>query len=116
MPSTVAWPSTLPSGPASFSETRKPNVVMTQPDDGPSKTRRRFTKAVYLCKMSFLLTVAQRNTLDTFYDVTLDGGVNHFTFLHPWLGSSKTFKMKGPPDYSDSGPLGVSASFSVEWS
>lgn len=114
MPITVAWPASLPQGPAQFSETRKPVTISTQPDDGPSKVRKRFTKAVYVGRMSFSLTLAQRNALDTFYATTLDGGLNSTTFLHPWLQSSVVLRITEPPTYSSEGPLGASASFAFE--
>jgi len=111
----VNWPITLPQAPASFNETKAKNTITTEPDTGPSKTRRRFTKAKKTANMTFMLTIEQYNILDAFYaNEMLDGtvGVN---FLHPWRQQMVEMRMPEPPSASNEGNLGVNVTCKVEY-
>jgi hypothetical protein len=78
------WPSTLPQNPQKgFTESVGINVIRTATDAGPAKQRRRASRPNEL-NLSFLMTTAQTQTLETFIKDTL-GGVKRFTFLHPRL-------------------------------
>lgn len=110
-----AWPATLPQAPASWSEQARSNVVRTQPDSGPVKRRRRFTKAMKSARMDFLLTIEQRDTLKTFFETTLDDGLSSFTFTHPWSADSKTMWFAEPPTEAAEGALLVRVSCQVEF-
>lgn len=116
MPSTpVAWPAGLPQEPASYSEQDKDIVVRTQPDSGPTKGRLRFTKAGTLGQMEFLFTIAQRETMRYFYETQLKRGSIQMVFKHPWTNLSTIMTITQPPKYVSDGPLGVRASFPVEF-
>lgn len=109
----VAWPSTLPQGPAAFSE--KPGEILRTPNDsGPSKRRKRFTKNPVAVQMEFILTMAQKNTLEAFINSSLSGGVIEFTFKHPWTQTNKNFKFNSVA-YSNENTIGVRASIQAEY-
>lgn len=111
----VNWPATLPQQPASYSEEPQSITIRTQPDSGPSKSRKRFTKPKRTAQMSFLLTLEQWAIFDTFYYTTLDGGAFPMNFVHPWTGVSKEMMISKEPSSADDGPLAVRVSFAVEF-
>jgi hypothetical protein len=78
------WPTTLPQVPQKgFTESVGINVIRTATDAGPAKQRRRARRPNEFT-LSFLMTTAQTQTLETFIKDTL-GGVKRFTFTHPRL-------------------------------
>jgi hypothetical protein len=111
----VLWPATLPQQPSGYSQKAKPNTVRTQTDAGPTKVRRRFTKSVQEGQMDFLLTIAQRQILEDFFHNDLEDGVIAMTFVHPWKYTPVDMYVTDAPSYSADGPLGVRASFPVEF-
>lgn len=111
----VAWPATLPAAPASFGAKAGPVTVRTQPDSGPVKSRRRFTKALYKGRMGFTLTNAQGQILDDFYTDDLQSGAVQMIFTHPWTGVATNMTITGAPDIVSDGPLNVQATFEVEY-
>lgn len=111
----VAWPSSLPTNPASFSAKAGPVTVRTTPDSGPVKSRRRFTKALYKGRMEFLLTNAQSVILDDFFTNDLQSGAVQMTIAHPWTGVSTNMRITEAPDLVSDGPLNVRATFPVEY-
>jgi hypothetical protein len=106
----ATWPASLPTAPSSFGEKPQPIGVSTQPDSGPSKARRRFTKPVYKGKMGFMLTNAQGIILRDFYNDTLLGGSQQCQFVHPWTGDTVDMRFIEAPDINSDGPLNVQAS------
>jgi len=111
----IDWPTTLPQAPGSYSEQPKKIMVSSENDAGPLKTRPRFTKAARRGQMTFLLTIAQWDILDEFFETQLKGGAIAMNFRHPWAGTIKQMYIIDPPSYSNEGPLGVNVSFSVEY-
>lgn len=111
----INWPSTLPQQPTSYTEDAAPITIRSQPDSGPSKSRKRFTKAKRRGQMSFLLTLQQWAIFDTFYFTTLDGGAIAMNFVHPWTGQTKEMMISKEPSSADDGPLAVRVSFPVEF-
>lgn len=80
----ISWPSTLPQSPQKgFSESVGINVIRSQTDVGPAKQRRRAKRPSEM-NLSFLMTTAQTQTLETFIKDTISG-VKRFTFTHPRL-------------------------------
>lgn len=78
------WPATLPQYPdLGWTERKLLNVVDTDTDAGPSKRRRRFTRAKRHLVMRFHLTETQVATLETFHTTTLADGSIDFDFPHP---------------------------------
>jgi hypothetical protein len=80
----LSWPSTLPQVPQKgFTESVGINVIRSATDAGPAKQRRRASRPNEL-NLSFLMTTAQTQTLETFIKDTTSG-VKRFTFPHPRL-------------------------------
>jgi hypothetical protein len=80
----LSWPGSLPQVPQKgFTESVGINVIRTATDAGPAKQRRRASRPNQL-NLSFLMTTAQTQTLETFIKTTT-GGVKRFTFTHPRL-------------------------------
>jgi len=80
----LSWPSTLPQVPQKgFTESVGINVIRTATDAGPAKQRRRASRPGQL-NLSFLMTTAQTQILETFVKTTTSG-VKRFTFTHPRL-------------------------------
>ena len=83
----IVWPATLPQLPEyGWRERKLPNTVDSETDAGPSKRRRRFTKAKRHLVMTFQLTAAQVATLETFHTDTLADASLNFEFPHPRTG------------------------------
>jgi hypothetical protein len=111
------WPATLPQAPAAYSEEPQPVDIRTATDNGPGKSRRRFTKPLRKGRMEFLLTNAQAVILDNFYfsSTGLNGGAVKMNFTHPWTGVATQMSVTKPPSGASDGPLNVRVSFPVEF-
>lgn len=92
-----------------YAEKAAPVTVRSNVEEGPSKIRRRFTKRVVRGQVTMTMTITQRNDLDSFFAIDLNGGVLSFSFPHPWLGVTKDWTMVDAPDFSNVGALGVQA-------
>ena len=109
------WPDALPVGPESYSESTDDSMVIrTQPDNGPVKMRRRFTKAAVRGTMSFTMSIAQRAIFKDFHSANLNYGTERFNFLHPWEGTMREFRITSQPKYSSNGPMAVTVSVDFE--
>ena len=76
------WPTTLPQSPQKgYTESVGQNVIRSPMDAGPAKQRYR-GKSPNNLNVSFIMTTAQTQTLDTFVGDTLKG-VKRFLFKHP---------------------------------
>lgn len=64
-----------------FTESIGLNVIRSNMDSGPAKQRRRGTRTNTM-DLSFIMTTAQCDTLETFIENTLQG-VKRFSFPHP---------------------------------
>lgn len=98
------WPPSLPQIPLYQGRERSVDrAISSQPDWGPRKIRLRFTAAPIPVSLSFVLTLAQVDTLDVFYDTTLGGGAEEFDWLHPRTGAavSVRFKPGAIPSYTN---------------
>lgn len=85
MPNT--WPPTLPEYPKKdYKEDMGLNIIRTPMDAGPAKSRYRSLKPANLF-VSYDLTTAQVETLQTFFNTTLKG-VKKFSYTHPRLGTT----------------------------
>ena len=89
------WPLTLPQTPLQdgYSETLEKNVIVTSMDQGPAKTRKRFTAGVKKYQVSFLMSSSQLSTFETFYEDTINFGATTFTFPDPRSGSNADFRI-----------------------
>ena len=72
-------------------------VLRSDMDVGPAKVRRRMTKSVDTLTCSIDVTTSEYSTFLYFFDTTLNGGVNQFTFDHPITGAPTDFRFGGPP-------------------
>jgi len=68
-------------------------------DQGPDKMRRRFTAVPKLLSCSFLMTAAQLQTFETFYDTTIVGGSDSFDWTHPRLGTTISCRFVQVPTF-----------------
>lgn len=95
-----AWPGTLPTEPLldGFDPEPGETAVHTSPDEGPHKSRRRFTAPVDTLNWPMLLTLTQYQTLRTFFYNDCAGGSIPVTGLtNPITGLAMTFKIIEPP-------------------
>lgn len=112
----IAWPASLPQCMENYSEKASPVTVRTNVEEGPPKVRRRFTKRLVRAQVTMTMTITQRNDLDSFFYVDLNGGVGTFNFPHPWLGVATEWTMVDAPDFSNVSALGVQATMVWEFS
>ena len=96
-----AWPSDLPQKPLvqGFSETAPQLAVRSPMDVGPAKVRRRATAGVTQLKCAFRLSAAQRASLLTFWQTTLQGGALAFAWTHPISGAAISCRIVEPPAF-----------------
>lgn len=98
----VAWPATLPQSPLlnGYQETEADTSVRTQMDAGPAKVRQRFQAGVKTIVWPTLLTTTQKDTLNTFYRTTLQGGSQPFTHTLPDQSVTDTLRFTSVPQYN----------------
>lgn len=77
----------------SFGET----AIETEMDIGPKKKRRLYTKPIDEITCTIDVTSVEYSTFYTFYDVTLNGGVDTFWFDNPITHTSEEYRFKSPP-------------------
>lgn len=102
----ATWPAGLPQRPLlqGASEQGQGTVVRTDMDVGPAKLRRRYTAEITRFDIALILTTAQVATLETFYDSTVNGGVDPFDWSHPRTLAAAEFRFVSRPAYQ---PLGA---------
>ena len=111
----VDWPLSLPLNPSSYSEQKQPVTIHSQPDSGPRKSRRRFTKAVTKGSMSYMMSNAQAVIFDDFWENNMQSGAEKVRMRHPWSNTFIEMRVPEAPSFADDGPLQVSVSFGVEY-
>jgi hypothetical protein len=97
----ASWPPGLPQLVAveGYDEAPPDLTVRTQMDAGPAKVRRRFTAGVRALSLQLDLDSAQVETLDVFFDATLQGGALAFDWVHPRTQAAATLRFVRPPVY-----------------
>jgi len=81
------WPATLPQSPQKdFTENVGINIIRSSMDSGPAKQRLRSRRPTTMT-LSFIMTTAQTQTLESFINTDLLG-VKRFNFKHPRLGTT----------------------------
>ena len=96
------WPASLPQhfeANAQFSYQKKSNLIVSQPEVGPSRSRRRATTVGWTLSGTLRLDSTQRATLQGFFDVTLFGGTQPFAWVDPIDRNAATFKFLAEPAY-----------------
>jgi hypothetical protein len=99
------WPVTLQQklNERGFAYAVGETVIRTEMDVGPVKVRRRSTRPIDKIKGSINLTTDEYDTLQYFFNTTLNGGTERFSFNHPITGVSTEFRFTGPISYSSIG-------------
>lgn len=103
--SVPSWPSALQEkmNEADFQYLFGPTSIRSNNDVGLAKVRRRFTKGVDGVTCSILLRASQFDVLYDFWDLDLNGGVNQFSYDHPFTGETRNWRMVDPPAVSPVG-------------
>lgn len=99
-----AWPSTLPQAPlaSGFSRMQRDNVISSAMDYGPAKKRNRVTSYLYDIALSLLLTQAQVETLETFYNANKTATWTWLDFgVVPYPAA--TYRFMAPPSTQPAG-------------
>jgi len=78
---------------------QEPNIIRSDVDVGPAKTRRRHTKPIVNVKGSLVLSKAHLDIFDTFYNDVLQSGALRFLFNDPVSGTTKEYRFIDPPVY-----------------
>lgn len=109
------WPATLPDIVTydEYSESPPDNALRTSMDVGPPKSRRRTTANVRPLSVMMILTTAQVETLDVFYDDTLASGTLTFNFDHPRTETTEEMQFAEPPIYGE--PDGDYFKVTMKW-
>lgn len=116
---TDTWPASLPQSPlrASYSQTRNDSVIRSSVGYGPDKLRRRTTADIKNVQIELVLTIAQVETLQTFYDDTIGAvgivdWVNHLSSSSPL--PSAQYRFTTPPEFRKTDSDDWSCTFSME--
>jgi len=102
----TAWPVTLPQYPLQegYSETARKNAIRSQMEQGPAKTRKRYTAAVRRFGITLFMTTAQVEIMDAFFEDDLAFGSLSFTWVNPRTQAAATCRIINEPAYVPSGP------------
>jgi hypothetical protein len=97
MSTPVTWPSQLQDfwNEANFGLDAGDTTLRTQMDAGQAKVRRKYTKAIDSFSGSINVTAAQYAVFKTFFNTSLNGGVNTFYFDHPIEETQSVFRFVG---------------------
>lgn len=93
------WPAELPQSPqvAGYSESPQSQVLRTQMDAGPAKTRRRFTAATRTIPVRYQLTAEQVAVFEAWFENVIAGGALPFDW--PYRAGVVTALVAGEPPY-----------------
>lgn len=94
----ATWPVQLQQklNETSFSYKLGNTVIKTNMSTGPVKRRRRFTEGIDGLTCTIDLHYSNFTIFKSFYDTTINGGVDSFEFNHPFTGVLTEFKMDTP--------------------
>lgn len=101
----ATWPAGLPQylESSGFQYTQQDQFIRTEMDAGPDFQRRRYTAASTLYGGNIQVTSSQHTTFWNFYNSTLNGGVDSFTWEHPITESAATVRFTATPTQSHLG-------------
>lgn len=90
-----SWPANIPSAfeNAGYSYDPQSGVIRVDMETGPAKQRRRFTAVVKNHKGNILLTLAQFQTWESWFENTIAFGTLPFTMPHPLTGAEITARI-----------------------
>lgn len=117
MPTPIEWPAGLPDCPQTWSETPAPDIVRSDMDVGPAKTRRRSTLENTVVQVSVTLKAEQYNDFMNFYNNQISFGVTPFYYKHPITAQINTYHfLENPKIDFIPGPDGVGyISIAMQW-
>lgn len=100
-----SWPSQLPQRPIAdgYNESLQSQVIRTQMDAGPAKSRRRFTAAARMVTARYVLTTSQVAAFEAWF--VSDIGAGALAFDWPHRSGTISARITGDPPYRLS-PLG----------
>ena len=100
-----SWPAALPQYVLvqGFGETPPDLIAETAMSSGPRATRRRFTAGETEINAQIAVTIAQKATLQTFFDGDLKGGAIAFDWVHPVTRAATSFRMRRPRYSAEAG-------------
>ena len=112
----AAWPATLSQvlDADNFSYEFGPTVIRTEQQNGAAKLRRRFTKGINPVVGTIVLTQSLFATLKTFYETTINGGVDQFSMTHPITGVTANFRFVSQPRLVHKGGINLTLSLNLE--
>jgi len=84
---------------ANYTQQAEPNVIRSDVEIGPAKTRRRYTLPIINVKAGMVMTGDELKIFDTFYHGALMSGALRFLFRDPVSGTEKEFRFIDPPVY-----------------
>lgn len=119
----ATWPASLPTMPIAGGYGEKPQsqVLRSDMDAGPAKTRRRFTAGTRELTYSLRMTQDQADTFEAFFDNQIAAGALPFDIEQPRTGATVSVLIKtgkGSPPYEltpiDSGTCQYLLSMTLE--
>jgi hypothetical protein len=104
----ATWPTTLPYKQLLDGLVYAPadQAIRSKPDTGPMKSRRRFSTGVAEVMVPVLFTGTELAAFDVYYETTLAGGTEAFTWADPAIGGAVTFKFVERPAFTPIRPDG----------
>jgi len=95
----ASWPAGIPQkfDQDQFSYKPEDNLIRSDMEMGPEKTRPRFTASRTFISGSMEMTVAEWTTLLSFYESTLVYGSLEFDWSDPVDGTNASFRFREPP-------------------
>ena len=99
------WPSTLQQclNQGGWQYSAENTNIQTSVETGPKKIRRRTTRPEHLMQSDIWFDSSLYQTLNDFYNLTLQNGTQNFFFNNPISGASSVWRFENPIQYS---PLG----------
>lgn len=100
----ATWPATLPSTFLldGFTESAPDNVIASEMETGPPKTRRRASASIRRISAQLVMTSCQVGIHDTFFTDTLYDGAEAFDHVDPRTTAAASFLYEphSPPVYA----------------
>lgn len=97
-----SWPVTLPQSPLNDGtrEIAADTTIRTAMDAGPAKVRSRTTAGVAKLSLSYIMSRAEVDVLQAFFDADLVSGALKFSFPHPRREETVDCRFRQPPAYA----------------
>lgn len=112
----ISWHTGLPDRPLTdgYEQTlSRADVITTDMDTGPKKSRRRSLAAPRPFVMQFLLNLEQVDIFEDWYDNTLQGGVLPFEWVHPIKRTPAYFRFTKPDERPTISPYNGSGAYFI---